>query len=166
MVKVATAGGSDSQASEEGTNSCEMHYGERMPMLLMVPRADWVGGYSMLGLGDIIFPGLLLTFMLRMDYIFTAGFCRMGRSIETSTRLHRRGKSVKLLHRIGYYPVLVPCYALGLFLAFLANALHITINGVAGQPALLYLVPCTLLPSILMAWHRDELQVLWDFGSD
>ncbi|ETO75923.1 hypothetical protein F444_08569 [Phytophthora nicotianae P1976] len=41
---------------------------EPMPMLLVLPRImDWAGGASMLGLGDIILPGMLLSFTLRFD---------------------------------------------------------------------------------------------------
>lgn len=165
MVKVATAGGHDSQSSVQGSNTCEQHFGERMPMLMLVPRTDWMGGYSMLGLGDIIFPGLLVTLMLRMDYIFMAGPCKSKQAAEAATAPVRRRTKPTLLHRVGYYPVLVPSYAFGLFLAFLANTLHLTINGVSGQPALLYLVPCTLGPAVLMAWYRGELEVLWNMGS-
>ncbi|CAH0492556.1 unnamed protein product [Peronospora farinosa] len=42
---------------------------EPMPMLLVLPRIlEWTGGVSMLGLGDIILPGMLLSFTLRFDY--------------------------------------------------------------------------------------------------
>ena len=36
-----------------------------------------------------------------------------------------------------------------------------------GQPALLYLVPCTLGPAVFLAWYRGELKLLWKLrGSD
>ena len=50
--------------------------GEPMPMLLKFPRLFWgegwglqssAGEYAMLGLGDIVLPGLLLTFACRVD---------------------------------------------------------------------------------------------------
>ena len=51
--------------------------------------------------------------------------------------------------------------------AFLANTYEFTINGVKGQPALLYLVPCTLGPAVFLAWYRGELKLLWRLrGSD
>ena len=31
-----------------------------------------------------------------------------------------------------------------------------------GQPALLYLVPCTLMPFALLAWRRGELAEMWE----
>ncbi|KAL0403706.1 UNVERIFIED_CONTAM: Signal peptide peptidase-like 2 [Sesamum radiatum] len=40
--------------------------GEAIPMLLRVPKlADPYNGYSMIGFGDIIFPGLLVSFSFR-----------------------------------------------------------------------------------------------------
>merc|ERR1711968_294565 len=39
--------------------------------------------------------------------------------------------------------------------------LGITINGVRGQPALLYLVPCTLGTLSFMAWFKGEFVELW-----
>lgn len=41
---------------------------ESLPMLLELPRlGDYRGGYAMLGLGDIVIPGLLLSFAHRYD---------------------------------------------------------------------------------------------------
>jgi len=159
MLTVATAGGSDSQSSAAGTNTCEHHYGERMPMLFMVPRSDWAGGYSMLGLGDVILPTTLVNLMLRVDYRTTGGpFAGM---FGAPRPISDAASGASVLFRIGYFPILVFCYGFGLFLAFLANTLHLTFNGVRGQPALLYLVPCTLFPSIWMAWRRHELASIW-----
>ena len=40
--------------------------GESIPMVLKVPRLyDPWGGYSIIGLGDILLPGLLVSFCLR-----------------------------------------------------------------------------------------------------
>ncbi|KAL0432973.1 UNVERIFIED_CONTAM: Signal peptide peptidase-like 3 [Sesamum latifolium] len=42
--------------------------GESIPMLLRVPRlADPYYGYNMIGFGDILFPGLLVSFAFRFD---------------------------------------------------------------------------------------------------
>ncbi|GBG88465.1 hypothetical protein CBR_g47162 [Chara braunii] len=38
-------------------------------------------------------------------------------------------------------------------------------NG-AGQPALLYLVPCTLGTVLVLGFFRKELLILWDGGKD
>ena len=31
-----------------------------------------------------------------------------------------------------------------------------------GQPALLYLVPCTLITAVVIGWKRGELSQLWN----
>lgn len=43
-------------------------------MLLELPRLwDYTGGYAMLGLGDIVIPGLLLSFAHRFDVSVSSG---------------------------------------------------------------------------------------------
>lgn len=47
---------------------------ESLPMLLELPRLwDYTGGYAMLGLGDIVIPGLLLSFAHRYDLSVSMG---------------------------------------------------------------------------------------------
>lgn len=111
--------------------------GETMPMLLEVPRLlDPWGGFSILGFGDIVLPGLLVAFTLRHDY-------------ET----RRAGWG-------GYFRWAAIGYAVGLLLTY--GAL-VAMNG-SGQPALLYLVPCTLGTTLFLAWRRQELRELWSRG--
>ncbi|CAM9743448.1 unnamed protein product, partial [Phaeothamnion confervicola] len=69
MVEVATGGGPKADAAY-----CEKYpdngdcYADSLPMLLQLPRiGDYLGGYVMLGLGDIVLPGLLLSFAHRYD---------------------------------------------------------------------------------------------------
>lgn len=43
-----------------------------VPMLLKIPRMfDPWGGYSIIGFGDILLPGLLIAFALRLAAIFS-----------------------------------------------------------------------------------------------
>jgi len=114
-------------------------------LLLMFPRlsgspsgstgsagAASMNGFAMLGLGDVVLPSLLLTFALRLDYV-------SGRPVQK-----------------GYFVYLAPGYALGLLMANLAVVLMRQ-----GQPALLYLVPCTLGVMLWLARGRKELDDLW-----
>jgi len=118
MVEVATGGGT----------------GESIPMLLTIPRfQDELGGRSLLGLGDIALPGLLVSYLLRFDY-------RKG--------LHKGFR--------GYFPIAVIGYAVGLLLTDLALLLM-----KKGQPALLYLVPCTLGVVCAVAYRQGHLVELW-----
>lgn len=105
---------------------------EPMPMLLVLPRIlDWVGGVSMLGLGDVIIPGLLLSFVLRFDY------------------------STKSLGE-NYYRAMCIGYAVGLGMANIAVTLM-----QMGQPALMYLVPTTLGSLLVLAWKNGDLKAMW-----
>ena len=57
----------------------------------------------------------------------------------------------------GYFPPLIVAYAIGLLMANVAVYVM-----EMGQPALLYLVPCTLGTMTFMGWRRNELRGLWD----
>ncbi|CAL4993481.1 unnamed protein product [Urochloa decumbens] len=110
--------------------------GESIPMLLRIPCFfDPWGGYDMIGFGDIIFPGLLVAFSYRFD------------------RASKKG----ILN--GYFLWLTVGYAVGLFLTYLALFL---MDG-HGQPALLYLVPCTLGLIVILGWVRGDLHDLWNY---
>ncbi|KAB2009106.1 hypothetical protein ES319_D10G144000v1 [Gossypium barbadense] len=112
--------------------------GEAIPMLLRVPRLiDPWGGYNMIGFGDILFPGLLITFTYRFDR-----------------------ESKKSMGK-GYFVWLMVGYGFGLFLTYLGLYL---MNG-NGQPALLYLVPCTLGVTVVLAAIRGDLKALWGYSS-
>jgi signal peptide peptidase-like protein 2B len=119
MITVATGGDS----------------GESPPMLLVIPKLVHEGpgnGFSMLGLGDVALPGLLLSMLMRFDL------------------------SNALSGLAGYFVPALIGYAVGLAAAGIAVAVTLS-----GQPALLYLVPCTLGLTVLLAWHRGHLGVLW-----
>jgi len=60
----------------------------------------------------------------------------------------------------GYFLWLTVGYAVGLFLTYLALFL---MDG-HGQPALLYLVPCTLGLIVILGWVRGDLHDLWNYG--
>ncbi|MED6158828.1 Signal peptide peptidase-like 4 [Stylosanthes scabra] len=88
-----------------------------IPMLLKIPRLfDPWGGYSIIGFGDIILPGLLVAFSLRYDWL------------------------AKKSLRAGYFLWAMTAYGLGLLITYVALNL---MDG-HGQPALLYIVPFTL----------------------
>uniref|UniRef100_A0A6I8NNA7 Signal peptide peptidase-like 2B n=1 Tax=Ornithorhynchus anatinus TaxID=9258 RepID=A0A6I8NNA7_ORNAN len=57
---------------------------------------------------------------------------------------------------LGFGDILVPAYGIGLLVTFVALALM-----QMGQPALLYLVPCTLITSFSVALWRKELTMFW-----
>ncbi|VDO10299.1 unnamed protein product [Haemonchus placei] len=120
---------------------------EKFPMLMQVPHFDPMAacidldiekGFQMtiLGLGDIIIPGYLVTHCFTMN-----GFSERVRI------------SYGILCSIGY--------GLGLIMTFCALA----IMNMA-QPALIYLVPCTLFPICIMAWMKGQFRLLWHGAED
>ncbi|XP_018824430.1 signal peptide peptidase-like 3 isoform X1 [Juglans regia] len=113
--------------------------GESIPMLLRVPRLfDPWGGYDMIGFGDIIFPGLLLSFSFRYD------------------KANKKG----ILN--GYFLWLMIGYGFGLIFTYVGLYL---MDG-HGQPALLYLVPCTLGLVFILGFVRGELPHLWNYTTE
>ncbi|XP_057435651.1 signal peptide peptidase-like 4 [Lotus japonicus] len=108
-----------------------------IPMLLKIPRLfDPWGGYSVIGFGDIILPGLLVAFSLRYDWL------------------------AKKNLRAGYFLYAMTAYGLGLLVTYLALNL---MDG-HGQPALLYIVPFTLGTFLSLGKKRGELEILWTRG--
>jgi len=138
MVEVAQGGPRSSSGTPTGfcdrypdDSKCDPD--EEMPILLKAPRLlAYDGGYALLGLGDIVLPGLLLVFALRIDYL--------------------NNKNLKE----GTFKWILLGYAVGLAMANLA--VYIMQQG---QPALLYLVPLTLGPLTLISWREGTLETVW-----
>ncbi|KAK6118586.1 hypothetical protein DH2020_047672 [Rehmannia glutinosa] len=119
--------------------------GESIPMLLRVPRlADPYYGYNMIGFGDILFPGLLVSFAFRFD----------------------KANKKKVLN--GYFLWLTIGYGVGAsFTAgLMCTYLGLYLMDGHGQPALLYLVPCTLGTCVVLGLIRGELKQLWSYGTN
>jgi len=126
MVEVATGHSSD----------------EQLPMVLRVPhlstdpsRVCYTNTYSLLGFGDILVPGLLLSYAHSYDLL--------------------AGIKYKL-----YWVITTVAYILGLIATFISL---FVMNS--AQPALLYLVPFTLIPTIIVAWLRGDLPSMWQGDS-
>lgn len=108
-----------------------------IPMLLKIPRMfDPWGGYSVIGFGDIILPGLLIAFSLRYDWL-------MKKSL-----------------RAGYFLWAMTAYGFGLLITYVALNL---MDG-HGQPALLYIVPFTVGTFLTLGRKRGDLKHLWMRG--
>lgn len=109
---------------------------EFMPMVFRVPSIweSGLGQYSFLGYGDVLMPGLLVAYARRLD------IC-MERNLLKGYFLHSS---------IGY--------GVGLLVTYGAQFLRL--GGGRGQPALLYLVPCTLGTILSLALLRSELSIL------
>lgn len=122
-----------------------------LPVKIVFPRnllGGVVPGYSatdfmMLGLGDMAIPSMLLALVLCFDY-------RKGRDSKDPLDIPQSRRSKYIWYALGGYSV-------GLLTALAAGILtH------SPQPALLYLVPSTLGPIIVVSWARKELGELWE----
>ena len=162
MITVATSGGppkADALWCEKYPSDRDCQGGDPLPMLLTIPRLfDYVGGSSLLGLGDIVLPGLLISFAARLDAaksllgVLGGG---SGRTAPTCPEQRFFGGGCGLCNG-GYFIPLVIAYAVGLLMANTAVYLM-----EMGQPALLYLVPCCLGTMAYIGWRRHELKEIW-----
>ena len=103
--------------------------------------------YNMIGLGDIVIPGIYVALMLRFDiYLYKKakkdiakfGFKNMKYFLVTF-----------IFYNIGIVITLCSMY-------FFNHA----------QPALLYLVPCTLISSTFTALINGDIKTLWKFNEE
>lgn len=105
--------------------------------------------FNMIGLGDIVIPGVYVALMLRFDiYLFK----RAKKDISNF------GFSLK---NMKYFLVTFTFYNLGIIITLCSMYFF---NH--AQPALLYLVPCTLLSSTLTAFACKENDLLWKFNEE
>mmetsp|Transcript_37272 Transcript_37272/g.42566 ORF Transcript_37272/g.42566 Transcript_37272/m.42566 type:complete len:793 (-) Transcript_37272:239-2617(-) len=145
MVTVATGGGAANVSvdyCEKYPNDSSCGEGQPLPMLLNIPRiGDFRSGSSLLGLGDVVLPGLLLSFTARLD--------EARRLVSEHTNM-----SVQSTLRGGYTLWLIIAYAFGLLVAYTAVVLM-----KQAQPALLYIVPTIMCTMIIVGWK--EFGELW-----
>lgn len=150
-----------------------------LPMLLAIPWFnDYRGGFSMIGLGDIILPGLLISFAARYDAARAlvrkcsrtssirsgenAADSEMGAAGEVDSSTSGASRNHYHLGRMkgslfhGYFGPLMIAYGIGLLVAYIA-----VWATKRGQPALLYLVPACLGTTFFLGWRRRELSDLW-----
>ncbi|KAI9545205.1 hypothetical protein NQZ68_038518 [Dissostichus eleginoides] len=110
---------------------------EKLPVVMRVPRfSAWAQNlcmmqFSILGYGDIIVPGLLVAYCSRFDVWINS-------------------------RRKVYFVSCCIAYFLGMILTFAVMLL----SGM-GQPALLYLVPFTLITCAVVAACRGEMRQFW-----
>ena len=96
--------------------------------------------FSLLGLGDVLIPGLLIGLLLRFE----------GRASKGSEGGGGGGG--------GYFAPALFAYGAGLLISFAASF----VSG-KGQPALLYLVPLTVGSALLVGTKNKEVRELWSF---
>ena len=103
----------------------------------------------MIGLGDIVIPGVYVAFMLRFDlYLLN----------KAKKDINKNGFNLKDLK---YFIATFSFYNLGILMTLCSMYFF---NH--AQPALLYLVPCCLLSSTFTALASKEFTLLWNFNEE
>lgn len=108
---------------------------------------DPFGPATMLGLGDIVIPGVYVALALRYDL----------------SAHHKRYPNATYWKgwtgfEKPYFIAAATSYVLGLLLT--TAIMHIF---KAAQPALLYLSPACILSTVVTAWLRGELKEVWQY---
>ncbi|KAM5172168.1 signal peptide peptidase-like 2A isoform 1-T1 [Mantella aurantiaca] len=144
-IMVEVAAGPSERAEKSGESYVEVPAEsqatyEKLPVVIRVPRLQ----YSAVTLCEI--PMSLLGFGDIIVPGLLVAYCK---------RFDVRTASSSI-----YYISCTIAYAVGMVLTFIILMVMKT-----GQPALLYLVPCTLLTSSVIAWKRREMKKFWNGGS-
>ncbi|KAJ9102053.1 hypothetical protein QFC19_004981 [Naganishia cerealis] len=115
------------------------------PIKVLAPRdmSDWSAGFAMLGLGDIVLPGVFISLALRYDY---ANHVRRQLKADKKSTPTRRDRYAK-----PYFFAVLVAYVLGL-----VTTVVVMHKFKAAQPALLYLSPACIGSVALLAWLRTE----------
>ena len=105
--------------------------------------------YNMIGLGDIVIPGVYVALMLRFDiYLYK----------KAKNDISKFGFSFK---NMKYFLITFVFYNLGIIITL--SSMYFFNHA---QPALLYLVPCTLISSTLLSLQQKDIKLLWKFNEE
>ncbi len=135
------------------------------PIKLLFPK-NWgtvPPEFSLLGLGDIVIPGLFVSLCLRYDVIKSLNLDKMSRLIEEDKAddaveiLVKQSKSASKTYFIGAL--------FGYLIAIIVTVIVMLVFD-RGQPALLYLVPGCLLSVLINAFRNNEIKELWIFSEE
>ena len=119
--------------------------------------------FSLLGLGDIVIPGVFVALCLRFDIIKSLNPRKIndlvdkGQADEVLQMIRKNAQTVSTPY---FYGCIV-----GYFLAIIATVIVMLIFE-HGQPALLYLVPGCLLSVMCIAFAKGEWKKVWDFNEE
>jgi len=113
------------------------------PVKLLFPKSLFATElqFSMLGLGDIVIPGIFIALLLRFD-----------------AKNSRRAKNV---FKKTYFKTTFIAYILGL-----ATTIFVMHTFQAAQPALLYLVPFCIGASIITALVNSQISLLFSYSEE
>lgn len=120
------------------------------PIKLLFPISKDPVHYSMLGLGDIIIPGIVISLCLRFDYyLYKTKKCKGNvKEMFRSVNIHEAFSKY-------YFYTITVLYQLGLIVTYC-----MMFYFQHPQPALLYLVPACILAILGCSLYKKEFQVM------
>jgi len=132
------------------------------PIKLLFPQTSWEAQPSMLGLGDIVIPGIFLALLLRMDYFIHKNKLN-PKHIRPHAHIHLPPPTVDMINEkihpstnsppLSPHPPTTPYFTITLISYFIGLSFTVGIMYYfnAAQPALLYLVPACVGGSMSVA---------------
>ncbi|CDW88328.1 signal peptide peptidase family protein [Stylonychia lemnae] len=124
--------------------------------------------YSILGLGDIVIPGIFMSMCLRFDFLKTLDKHRLSELIESE----RKGTTENNKF-VGYLIAKANAAPKSYFIAVIIGYLVAILTTVVimiifdhGQPALLYLVPGCLISVAALAIYNDDKNIVWNHSEE
>ena len=136
------------------------------PIKLLFPQTSWEERPSMLGLGDIVIPGIFIALMLRYDYFHyqsrESGATKPAATVvRAKPHLHIQSPSTAppaAPRSTPFFDVVLVSYFIGL-----SVTVAVMYYFKAAQPALLYLVPACLGSSVAVAWYHGEVMQMFRY---
>ena len=125
------------------------------PIKLLFPR-PMGQNMSLLGLGDIVIPGIFIALLLRFDEHLCQVSNAAAEKAEGKSAVIRRSETYK---KRMYFIAGMVGYFIGI-----ATTLAVMILFDAAQPALLYIVPSVILIPLITAAAHKEVGLLFSFS--
>ena len=135
------------------------------PIKILFPT-DWSADppkFSLLGLGDIVIPGIFMAMCLRYDVLRSL-------NVKAVNRLSDEGNADEVVQMLRKARVKAPRpYFYGCVIGYIIAIITTVVIMIVfehGQPALLYLVPACLGATLINALRLGELKTIWEFTEE
>lgn len=142
--------------------------GINAPIKLMFPK-DYSAEkpqYSILGLGDIVIPGIFVSLCLRFDFIKSLN----SKYVAAQLKKEAKGEDADTMRYLRKQAIECPksyfiATNIGYLIAIICTIVVMLVFD-HGQPALLYLVPGCLLAVLGTAAIKGEMSLMWNFDEE
>lgn len=135
------------------------------PIKILFPT-DWSADppkFSLLGLGDIVIPGIYMAMCLRYDILRSLNV----RAVNNLSEKGEAGEVVQILRKAAQTAPRPYFYGsvIGYIIAIITTVIIMLVFE-HGQPALLYLVPAVLGATLINAVRFGEFNSIWEFTEE